>query len=69
MLVIGGLNSTSSAVFGVQTGAIYDVGLNQWTPAPLVVPRQRFAVEALADDWVMIVGGEPNNAGLPEFFK
>jgi N-acetylneuraminic acid mutarotase len=68
ILVVGGLSSSTNAVFGVESGEVYDPVTNSWTATLRAVPRQRFSAELLPNGRVLIVGGAPNAAGLPEFF-
>jgi hypothetical protein len=70
ILIVGGLNNVSSAVFGVESGEVYDLVGNAWSPAvPMAVGRQRFTTVPLADGRVRIVGGDPNYEGVPEFYR
>lgn len=70
VLVVGGLNGASSAVFGVDTGEVYDPTGNVWsTPDATAVARQKFTMSLLPDGRVIIVGGTPNDAGVPEVYR
>ena len=70
VLVLGGFNNASSPVFGVQTAESYDPVADVWVPAgSMVVPRQGFIAAPLPGGRVVVVGGAPNNAGVPEFYE
>lgn len=65
------MNGASSAVFGVDTGEVYDDPTgNVWsTPDATAVARQKFTMSLLPDGRVIIVGGTPNDAGVPEVYR
>jgi N-acetylneuraminic acid mutarotase len=70
VLVVGGLNGASSAVFGIDTAEVYDPLTNSWaTPRSMAVARQKFTTSLLPDGRVIIVGGTPNHLGVPEFYR
>jgi N-acetylneuraminic acid mutarotase len=70
VLVVGGLNGSNSALFGVDTGEVYDPTANVWSaPRPMAVARQKFTASLLPDGRVVIVGGTPNYVGMPEFYR
>jgi N-acetylneuraminic acid mutarotase len=70
VLVVGGYNGSYSALFGVGTAELYDPTANTFTPAgSMVTVRQGFTLSGLPDGRTMLVGGLPNVAGTPEFYK
>jgi hypothetical protein len=70
VLIVGGLNDSSSPTLGVATAEVYDPVANTWTlSGAMVTPRQFFVVNALADGRILLDGGSPNLSGLPEFYK
>jgi N-acetylneuraminic acid mutarotase len=70
VLVANGVNETSNRYFGTGAGEVYDPVANTWsTPVPTAVPRLDANAISLPDGRVMIVGGGPNHAGLPEFYR
>jgi hypothetical protein len=69
VLVVGGLNDTSSAVFGVSSSEVYDPVANSWSAAgSMNTARQHFILSALGDGRLILDGGTPNTPGLPEFY-
>jgi N-acetylneuraminic acid mutarotase len=70
VLIVGGYNTSSNAVFGVGTAELYDPVADTFSAAgSMVTLRQGFTLSGLGDGRVMLVGGLPNLAGLPEFYK
>jgi len=70
VLIVGGFNSTSSALLGVPGAELYDPGSGAFSAAgTMTYTRQLFGLTSLGDGRAMIVGGFPNEAGLPEFYK
>jgi N-acetylneuraminic acid mutarotase len=70
VLVVNGLNGASSAAFGTGTCEVYDPVADSWSATvPTAVPRTGGLATALPDGRVMVVGGWPNYAGAPEFYR
>jgi N-acetylneuraminic acid mutarotase len=70
VLVVGGFNASSSPVFGVAGGELYDPITNTWiSSGSMAIPRQKFSAISLGGGRVLIVGGEPNYEGVPEFYE
>ncbi len=70
VLLIGGLNDTSSALLGIGSAEAYDPSGNTWTlSGGMVTLRQFFVLNALGDGRIMLDGGQPNASGLPEFYE
>jgi NAD(P)-dependent dehydrogenase (short-subunit alcohol dehydrogenase family) len=67
--IVGGLNDSSNAVFGVGSAELYDPVANTWSTAgSMVTQRQHFILAGLGDGRVLLDGGTPNASGLPEFY-
>jgi hypothetical protein len=70
VLIVGGVNDTSSATLGVATAEVYDSTANTWTLSGAMVTARQFVVlNALPDGRILLDAGSPNAAGLPEFYK
>jgi N-acetylneuraminic acid mutarotase len=70
VLIIGGLNESSSTVSGAGSGEVYDPVADNWlTAIPMAVPRHGFVAMPLGDGRALIVGGDPNFQGVPEFYQ
>ena len=70
VLVVGGINNASNPVFGVASGEVYDPVANSWLPAmPMAVARHGFAIAPLPGGQFLIVGGDANHEGVPEFYQ
>jgi N-acetylneuraminic acid mutarotase len=70
VLIVGGFNSASSALLGVPIAELYDPNTGAFSAAgAMTYTRQLFGLTSLSDGRAMIVGGFPNEAGLPEFYK
>jgi hypothetical protein len=70
VLVVGGFNSSASAVFGLGSAEVYDPIAQTFGPAgSMTTLRQGFTLSLLNTGRVMLVGGLPVVAGTPEFYQ
>jgi hypothetical protein len=68
VLVVGGFNSSASAVFDLGSAELYDPIAQTFGPAEsMTTLRQGFTRSPLNTGRVMLVGGLPAVAGTPEF--